>query len=329
MSLEGLIKALLYQVLTQMPELILTVFPHRVEAGIMFGYHIWQFEPWTRQELLKGFEKMIAEATQKAKLIFLIDGLDEFDGMPGDHVDLVHKMIRPRLKLCVSSRPWIAFEDAFRGKPHLQLEDLTFNDIRTYVTLKMNENPAYKVLQEGEPEFSSKFIDSITEKASGVFLWVYLVTRSLLSGLSEGERLGDLQKRLDALPQGLENLFHKILETLTPEYFKEAAQLFQIMEAALTLISLLYLSWAEEQDKDYAIKQPLGPLTARQAYSRAEFMRRRLTANCRGAPGNPCSILESAAERSRDIPAQDSERLPETDRKFVQDGCGSRQQFQS
>ncbi|KAF2017574.1 hypothetical protein BU24DRAFT_317882, partial [Aaosphaeria arxii CBS 175.79] len=287
MSLEGLVKTILAQVLEQMPELIPAVFPHRVEASIMFGHHIWNLEPWTWEELLRGFETMVKRATERAKLAVFIDGMDEFNGQPADLVEFINKMVSSdsntsRIKVCAASRPWIAFEDAFRNKPHLQLEDLTSDDIKVYVTTRMHANPGYKVLQECDPDTSKQLIDNITAKASGVFLWVYLVTRSLLDGLTEGERLSDLQRRLDALPRDLESLFLKVIDTLPPEHFRRASQLFRIIQTSIGPLKLLPLSFADEEDPEFAMRAPYAPLTKSQIHFRCEFMRRRLTANCRG-----------------------------------------------
>lgn len=46
-------------------------------------------------------------------------------------------------------------------------------------------------------------IGKVVTKASGVFLWVALVVASLISGMNYGDRVLDLQKRLDLLPSEL------------------------------------------------------------------------------------------------------------------------------
>jgi hypothetical protein len=60
------------------------------------------------------------------KLCLFIDGLDEYDGRYSDIIDLCHEFAAlPNLKLCLSSRPLLIFENAFSGSPSLQLQDLT------------------------------------------------------------------------------------------------------------------------------------------------------------------------------------------------------------
>ena len=60
----------------------------------------------------------------------MIDGLDEFDGNPKDLVDLILGIAKySHVKVCVASRPWLVFSDAFEDRPSLRLEHLTRNDV--------------------------------------------------------------------------------------------------------------------------------------------------------------------------------------------------------
>lgn len=138
----------------------------------------------------------------------MIDGLDEFEGDHTDPVNWVKDLVAwPHVKVCVSSRPWILFEDAFKTYPSLAMQDFTFNDIEMYVCDQFASNKGFSSLQTAEPDYAAKLISGITTKASGVFLWVVLVVRSLLSGLASGDRISDLEAGLDSLPSDLESLF--------------------------------------------------------------------------------------------------------------------------
>lgn len=206
MSYEGLLRTLAYQVLQQMPHLIPIVFPHRVEATILLG--VDESEPWTCEELFRGFRILLRSATETNSLILFIDGMDEFEGEASTLIDFVTGLLEcgPYIKVCASSRPWQVFKDSFGHHPHLKVEDLTFGDINCYVTSKLGGHLGFQAYQRLDQEFSTQLIENVCLKSSGVFLWVSLVTRSLLEGLSEGENLSSLQKRLDDLPPELEDL---------------------------------------------------------------------------------------------------------------------------
>jgi hypothetical protein len=132
-------------------------------------------------------------------------------------IDLIFGAVRPNVKLCVSSRPWLPFEDAFKGRPSLLLEELTKEDISTFVNGHFDNDGGFLRLRSNEPAASAALLDNIVERAFGVFLWVHLVVQSLLEGFSNSDRIADLQTRLDALPGDLQVLITRMLCRMQPE----------------------------------------------------------------------------------------------------------------
>lgn len=282
MSQEGLLRTLLHSILSKCPDMVPIVFPERFEECILFGDASDDSEPWTWPELQKAFKVLVEECSKKMKLILFIDGLDEFHGEHTILIDLIQSLLVPNVKICTSSRPWIVFEDAFARRPSLMLEDLTYPDIKHYVASKLSGNLGFYTFQQMDPDSANQLMENVTLKASGVFLWVVLVVRSLLDGLTGGERLSDLQIRLDSLPADLETLFWKILNHLDPTQFVRASQMFQILHGAIAPISLLQFWFADEDVPDYIFELPIKPLSKVEEDSRAEIMRRRLNTYCKG-----------------------------------------------
>jgi hypothetical protein len=68
-------------------------------------------------------------------------------------------------------------------------------------------------------------------KASGVFLWVILIVRSLLSGLRSRDDIAVLRKRLRDLPADLSSLYTHMLNHVEPLYNEQASQAFRIYGA--------------------------------------------------------------------------------------------------
>lgn len=297
MSQEGLLRKLLHDILRQRPDLAAVAFPHRLESHILFGPANIEAQAWKWNELVRAFKILLGRLTQTSKILLMIDGLDEFAGEPGNIVAFVKSSLIPRVKVCISSRSWIVFEDAFRNQPTLQLEHLTHEDIRLYVEQSLLDNPGYCTLQALDPQYAQQLIANVTTKAAGVFLWVYLVVQSLLEGLTEGERLSDLQVRLDSLPEDLALLFLKILQNLSPRHFQRALNLFKLMHASIFPATLLLLSFADEDDINYVFSLEVAPLSQEHVRLRCELMRRRLKACCKGLleASPPSEILPGPA----------------------------------
>lgn len=279
MSRMGLLQALLYQCLEQHPKLMAQVFPRRWKSHELFGTDL---HPLTWPELVDAFKNLTSQSQFQFRYFFIIDGLDEFDGDTSELIDWLMKVAAsPNVKICVASRPWLIFEETFEGQPKLKLQYLTAGDIELYASQKLLNNTMFAAWQMQNEEEALGIIQVITDKASGVFLWVYLVVSSLLAGLRDGDRPADLSKRVEELPSDLEHLFKKILDNLEPRHFEQASQLMQIVRAALVPLSLLALYFAEE-GFDMSLIAEVRPLSPDEIRSIVEIMRRRILSRCKG-----------------------------------------------
>ncbi|KAF2158874.1 hypothetical protein M409DRAFT_34136, partial [Zasmidium cellare ATCC 36951] len=218
-SEEGLLRSVLYQILTASRDLIPVAAPRRWKA-ITNALETWGKEDyknaagydWTADELLDAMER-ITQCTSMHKFGFFIDGLDEYHADHRRLVKLIEKLaLNPDFKFCVSSRPWNPFENAFGSQPDsFVLEELTKQDIRNYVFEELSEHI------EDQPEVKT-LLDEIAEKAQGVFLWVYLTVKSLLEGLDEGDSIRILRQRVEQLPSDLGAYFDLILSRVHHVY---------------------------------------------------------------------------------------------------------------
>ena len=279
MSEVGFLQSMLSQVLKEQPALIPRILPERWETFDLFGH---DESIWSELELRRAFSLLAREEAPEAKFCFFIDGLDEFEG---DHTNLI-TLIKDigsssNIKICISSRPWVLFEDEFKHKPSLMLQDLTYPDIVHFIDSAFYNKPEFVELEKREPKYASELLRDIAQKSAGVFLWVSLVVRSLLAGLVNRDRVSDLQRRLAFLPPDLENLYEKMLNSLDPFYLEHASQIFQHVRAAEEPPSLLCLSFADEEP-EFVPQMKVQPLPEDERFSRADIMRRRLNSRCKG-----------------------------------------------
>ncbi|KAL7916601.1 hypothetical protein GGI35DRAFT_46747 [Trichoderma velutinum] len=233
-SQDGLFRTILLEVIRQRPQLTIDVFPARWFLLQSFNGNIELPDPEI-DELRAGFRNLLSATGDKLKLALLIDGLDEFDETSGeDHRDLVH-LIRDAnaetgVKICVSSRPWNVFRDAFCNNPMLQLENLTREDIKSFVQDKPQLSPGYSDFAATSPQAARRIIADIVDKSRGVFLWVSVVSSLLQAALQEGARISDLQAIIENLPKEVELLFQYMWIRTSPRFRAEASQYFRLMK---------------------------------------------------------------------------------------------------
>lgn len=254
---EGLLRSLLFQVFRQAPELMSIICPGRWND-------ISERESvWTLRELSEVFQLLGKQKSLPVRLCFFVDGLDEFEPSfkNGDHKNLLQILkdvsTSPDIKLCLSSRPWpFVLNELSRSNRKLYMQDLTNNDMRIYVQEVLESDEYFRKLQRRTPE-CTKLISQITAKAQGVFLWVYLVVRSIFKGLEDQDTTAELQRRIDALPEGLEELFKQSIESIEPVYQAQSARILQtalVADPPLSIVAYHFLD-VEIQNSEYAMDE--------------------------------------------------------------------------
>jgi hypothetical protein len=171
-SVCGLLRTIIRQTLIHCPALAKVAFPQYFTTP---DIHQCDFT-WQRDELIKGLEAIIGQhdkgSTHK-KFCFFIDGLDECAGNGADIVQLLFELPRSQsIKLCVSSRPWTVFRDAFElSAPHLRLEDLSRPDISHYVDDRIRHGLTLQLQSSKATEHEVRsLVKETVDKAEGVFM---------------------------------------------------------------------------------------------------------------------------------------------------------------
>lgn len=286
-SQEGLLRWLLYTILSQQPELVQTCFPNdfeKVKDGLSFASEIAP-----NLELMKEAFSNLSQADLGAFKIFLfIDGVDEFDG---DHAEITeffrHLASSASFKIILSSRPIPACVEAFKTFPGLRLQDLTQADIRAYVEGNIGRHERMDMLLSENRNEASKLVNMILNKASGVFLWVRLVVKSLLDGFQNYDRISDLKQRIDEFPPELGALYLHMFRSMQPRYQSHAAQLLRIVLQSIEvqesdLLTVIQLSFADEENPSRALSAPVEPMNKSELKARSEAMAGRIRSRCCG-----------------------------------------------
>lgn len=285
-SQEGLLQALLYEILRQCPDLVETIVPDawRAIRAAMANHTTPKFT-WTRTVLLGAFEILSSLDRINTAFCVFIDGLDEYKG---DHDNLIHTiqyLSRLNVKMCVASRPWNIFRDAYGQNPNcrLYLEDLNKQDIGRYVLDCLGARADFQELRQGNAQ-AAEILEEIVQKSQGVFLWVYLVVRSLIEGLRNEDRLSQLHDRLRSFPSDLEDFFRYIFQSLDTFYRKQLAYMFQITLVRLEPLSPLTYWYLDEQEENpvMALEMPIQAMTSQQIYSQMMKISRCINGRCKG-----------------------------------------------
>ncbi|EPE25403.1 P-loop containing nucleoside triphosphate hydrolase [Glarea lozoyensis ATCC 20868] len=285
-SQEGLLRSLLLDVLTQQPQLVPTLFPEAYRT-IIACQHDTQIS-LSFSELKRAFLNLIASVPKGLKICYLIDGVDEYLGDHNEIAELFQQATASEsVKILLSSRPIPACFQAFSNCSTLRLQDLTQQDIRHYVYDELAQNPLMLRLEAAETGCTSRLVDGITKKAAGVVLWVVLVVRNLRSGLQDYDNSAELQRKLDELPPTLEKLYGHMLGSMSSHHRQQGSKLLQMVLRSIKThgdfpLTVLQLSFAEEDDYTRALSVPIKQITEKDAEWRCEVIEGRLRSRCCG-----------------------------------------------
>ncbi|MCJ1285388.1 hypothetical protein MMC26_004728 [Xylographa opegraphella] len=280
-SQQGLLQSLLHEVLRKCQDLTPRDCAEHLEHIRSFRYS--HSEPWSRSDLSAAFQQLTKQELTSTKFCFCVDGLDEYDG---DHEDIICILKTfansPRIKVCTSSRAWNVFVDAF-GQTHdrkLLLENLTKEDIRCYVKNQLDEYEKLVYIKDVNNCYR-ELCEEIVIKAQGVFLWVFLVVRSLRKGFKEADDITDLQRRLRLLPADPETYFHHIFNSIEECYREQSAQMFLIAIHAYHPLPVMTVAMLDRRVADSAQDMEITNLHQDDILALQKKTLRRINARCK------------------------------------------------
>ena len=252
----GLLRALIHQILAAQRPWIHFLFPKQRDEHEKQKRQklrtFWAPEKLSDAEVTEAFKLLLKCPTEKHRLCFFIDGLDEYEGPDREIAEIMtmigdwHSQPASRIKLCISSRPHSAFQKAFYLLPSLRLQDLTREDISSFVFDKLKPDKYYlSTLEEDDRRKFTEIVKNVVNQASGVFLWVKLAVVSLLDGLEYYDRIPELQARVNELPPDLEDFYLRMLKRINCRYQIQAVRLFQAVVQNHETLDLLGFSFVE------------------------------------------------------------------------------------
>ena len=307
-SQEGLLRSLLYDVLYQVPELVPVLFPsisRSLLAGTLQGHLELSF-----LEVKLAFMDLARSTLARYKFCFFVDGIDEYDGDCKDICEFCREMsASPSIKMLLSSRPIPSCVSAFTCCPQLRVQDLTRNDIQQYIKDSLSMNSLLQRLESSENGCTRRLTEAIRLKAAGVFLWVKLVIRRLLTGLEDYDTIHDLLNRLEEVPPELYSLYDHMLGSMSSSHRQQGSKLLQMVLRSSEIhgnypMTLLQLSFAEEEDYRKVIRDPVCHISQEDIEQRCEAMEGRMRSRC-------CGLIEALKPSSESGACYKSEYVVE------------------
>lgn len=285
-TLAGLYQSLLFQALSQCPELIAHVFPSQLDRmkKRRGSKQVEAVEDFSDDHIREAFDLLITRTSYDThRFCFLIDGLDECDGNRLHHEQLAAMLkswtVGGDVKLCVSSRPWPEFSKTFQSFKSLTLHLHLLNrfDIETYCIGKLMKDE-----ESGQdPGLCRSLAKTIVSNASGIFLWAHLVTDVVLQGIRQGDPANILMDKVKEMPHQLKDLYKKLREPIVRSRLDKARSDRMLILAAKYIprgvpdMNAMAFSWLDRTDEQLGLDDfAFPPASECQPYSEDEIAAR-------------------------------------------------------
>lgn len=272
-SQDGLSRAVLYQLLYSLPQLIPDMLP-RMWKDVQLLKDGEDLSLATSSEIAHAMKVFAAHHGVRKKFCFFIDSVDELQGDYLEGISFIKQFTANGCaKAIVSSRPIPECMLALKQFPQLKLEDLNRGDISKYVDDTITQHSYMLRLLRKSPKEAAEIVQDLVDKFSGVFLWV-VPCRSLISGFADCDRLPELRRRVDELPSELHELFDLMMRRIKGRHKEEGAKLLRMFyvhkqdesqQRSHHPISAISLAQADEDSSEI-----YRPLTAAERLERCE-----------------------------------------------------------
>ena len=300
---RGLLQSLLFQLLDANKQLIQHTLPRlwqEKEARLenrQLSSTIQDAFPM--DELEDGFRYIARQSDVFLNCCLFIDGLDEFEGDHFDNLSTIRDFMETAkahhtIHMCLASRPLPVFKQFLEGHRSVQVQFLTAKCIDAYALTTIKERCPTQHAISTEPDEMRHLAKHIRRRSGGVFLWAKIVVKSVINGMLAYDSFGDLYRRLEQLPEDLNNLFEYLVRSIDAVHREEVAKVLLLVRESgkATPLSLILALEEEHHDLDYPCAEvDLVELTRRQ-----DQMVRRIEARL-------CGLVEYEDSRY-DLPRQ-------------------------
>ncbi|KAI0445650.1 hypothetical protein F4803DRAFT_121510 [Xylaria telfairii] len=268
-SSDGFLRSALLQILSQDPGIIPMIAPSRWEALLLFGEDP---KPLDLVELQQMLMSTLDQRHVKSKILFIIDALDECEkhNSYSEILGLLRKIAAcPGVKVCISSRPIPQLQDAIDSALSLTLENCTGRDIEAFVAFNIETQLSMTSEASISLSIKQKLAHELTIKASGCFLWVVLVVKSIQRNLTNGKGDTDLLRFVNDIPMQLNGIYRRFMDELNASQ-PFVASILRFVVLSEEPVSLLRFSFMEMNLPEFVLHQEISSLSREDLYRRAQ-----------------------------------------------------------
>ena len=221
-NFEGLRRSLLYKLLTT---------SNILAAEVMQHFGVNQLDDQIMLADAAIFEYALSKNNRQTLLF--VDGLDEYEGNKPELVNLIDKITKYNVKVCLSSRYEKPFTISFKDlRFQFRMEALNKPGIHAYAK-RILETTLRPSNDKERLELVSAS-SHIAKRSSGVFLWARFAVSEVVDRICEGRQINYewIRTIIHLMPRELEDIYARIFQSIKEKDKKACGTIFALMESA-------------------------------------------------------------------------------------------------
>ena len=247
----GMFRTMLHQLLSQVPSASADFLSLCEEKRRFQGDVIKDWE-WREPELRRVLKSSLVSASKTHSLVIFVDALDEAGEDPARSiVKYLHEANEELLQskhatsICFACRhyPIVRTHEGIQ----IRVEDENFDDISAYALSELRRQIHPRDENSGSDPLN-EVQELISNKASGVFLWVSLVIPTIAKQYNEGRSLEEILEGLEKAPSDLKTIYEYILGLIKADDPRQTLHLMEWICLAERPLSLTELRFALAMD---------------------------------------------------------------------------------
>lgn len=247
----GMFRTMLHQLLSQVPSASADFLSLCEEKKRFQGDMIKDWE-WREPELRRLLKSSLVSAAKTHAVVIFVDALDEAgEDSARSIVTYLHEVNEQLLQskhatsICFACRhyPIVRTSDGIQ----ICVEDENFTDISAYALSELRRQIHPRDQNLGSDHLN-ELQERISNKASGVFLWVALVIPAIAKQYNEGRSVEEILGGLEKAPSDLKTIYEHILGLVDPKFRRQTLHLMEWICLAERPLSLTELRFALAMD---------------------------------------------------------------------------------
>jgi hypothetical protein len=164
----------------------------------------------------------------------------------------------------------------------LNIVRFTQSDMHQHIDVSLQRTTKWKDLERRYPDSCKKIVDTVSARANGVWLWVFLVTNDMVKEVNKNEEIDTIHEIVARFPDDLHEYFETMIMRVPKLHRPDMARILLIGVEEVQPLPLYAFALLEKEKRnvDYVLEAPVEPIRKHETEQEYVALKDRLRNRC-------------------------------------------------